>query len=115
MITVWVNVEDHWISLESPEGFTLMQCLKSPENNGKIIAHRDNILGSCGGNMSCSTCIVKVHENFIDYLPFPEDNELMLLDIFLDQQGLPYSEGIYRLSCQIVLNENINGLKIYLV
>lgn len=115
MITVWVGINNNWLPLESPINFSLMQCLKIKENNEKITHWRNNILATCGGNMSCSTCIVQVHEDFIDYLPFPEDNELMLIDIFLDQQGLPYSEGIYRLSCQIFLNEHLNGLKFYLI
>jgi ferredoxin len=115
MITVNVNIGDQWLHLSCPQGYTLMQCLKLPENNQQITQLTNNIMANCGGNMSCSTCIVKIHEDFIDYLDFPNENELMLVDIFLDQEGLPFSEGQYRLSCQIPLGSHLNGLKVHLI
>jgi ferredoxin len=105
---------DGAIALYSPHGFTLMQCLRMEENHRKVTAVMENIMASCGGNMSCSTCIVKIHDDFIDRLEPMEGQEYMLIDIFLDQYGIPFIEGQYRLSCQIVLTESLNGLKFYI-
>jgi ferredoxin len=112
---VIVKIKNHQLYLKAPYGFTLMQCLKSFENNEKIIEYQNNILASCGGNMSCSTCVVKIHNDFINQLNPMTIDEIMFIDIFLDQNNIHGIDGEYRLSCQIILEDNLNGLKIELV
>ena len=114
-ITVYAHFNNQSIPLTSPQGFTLMQSLKTPENHGKIIKFTQNILASCGGNMSCSSCIVKIDDQWIHQLEPMEPQEYMLIDIFLDQYGLDFIEGQYRLSCQIILTQETQGLQFHLV
>lgn len=115
MILIKVFVKGNLLHLTSPIGFSLMQCLKSQENNEKILEFQENILASCGGNMSCSTCVVKIHDDFINQLTPMGMEEMMFIDIFLDQQNLTAVDGQYRLSCQIILEEYLNGLTIELI
>ena len=105
---------DKAIPLYSPLNFTLMQCLRLEDNNKQVTAVMENIMATCGGNMSCSTCIVKLHHDYMGLLEPMGDHEYMLIDIFLDQYAIVFIEGEYRLSCQIVLNENLNGLKFFI-
>ena len=98
--------------LKAPMGFSLMQILKLPENNEIIEYYRNNILATCGGNMSCSTCVVKIDENYINKISPMGEDEWMFLDIFLDQYNLSDPLNQYRLSCQIIMDESINGLTI---
>ena len=67
-----------------------------------------NIKAECGGACSCATCHVYVEDGWFDKLPAPSDDEEDLLYSTLDKQ--PNS----RLSCQILLNDDLDGLKVTL-
>ena len=62
------------------------------------------IVAECGGSVSCGTCHVHVDETWYDRLPAPSDNEQMLLEFTATPSG-PTS----RLSCQVVLTDDIDG------
>jgi len=62
------------------------------------------ILATCGGSCSCATCHVYVDEAWFDRLPPPQLEENDMLDTAHDLK--PTS----RLSCQIVVTEEIDGL-----
>jgi 2Fe-2S ferredoxin len=62
------------------------------------------ILATCGGSCSCATCHVYVDEEWFDRLPPPEIDELDMLDTAHDV------EPTSRLSCQITVTEEIDGL-----
>jgi len=62
------------------------------------------ILATCGGSCSCATCHVYVDEDWFDKLPPPQIDELDMLDTAHDL------EPTSRLSCQIVVTEEIDGL-----
>jgi 2Fe-2S ferredoxin len=62
------------------------------------------ILATCGGSCSCATCHVYVDEEWFDRLPPPEIEELDMLDTAHDV------EPTSRLSCQITVTEEIDGL-----
>jgi 2Fe-2S ferredoxin len=63
------------------------------------------IVGECGGQLMCASCHVYVEETFLALLPprSPEEDEM--LDSTADER-LPNS----RLSCQIRLGEELDGL-----
>lgn len=63
------------------------------------------IIGECGGNNSCATCHVWVREEWQDAVGPAEDLEDDLLDLAVAERR----EGS-RLSCQIELTENRDGL-----
>jgi ferredoxin, 2Fe-2S len=67
-----------------------------------------NIKAECGGACSCATCHVYVDQEWFDKLPPPSDDEEDLLYSTLDKK--PTS----RLSCQILLSDELDGLKVTL-
>ena len=67
-----------------------------------------NIKAECGGACSCATCHVWVDEEWFGKLPPPSDDEEDLIYSTLDQK--PTS----RLSCQILLSDELDGLKLTL-
>lgn len=66
------------------------------------------IVGDCGGCCSCATCHGYVDPAWTDRLPAPSADETMMLDGALSVQ--PNS----RLTCQITLRPELDGLVIRL-
>ena len=62
--------------------------------------------GECGGGCSCATCHIYVEGDWVDRLDPAEDYERDLLDCLEDVR--PNS----RLSCQLRLNQQMDGLKV---
>ncbi len=67
----------------------------------------DGIKADCGGLMSCATCHVYVDEAWAERLPEPSADENAMLDMTAAERR-PTS----RLSCQIVLDEELSGLTV---
>lgn len=65
------------------------------------------IIGECGGNNSCATCHVWVRDEFRDLVGEPNDLEDDLLDL-----GVSERRDSSRLSCQIELSEELDGLTV---
>ena len=65
------------------------------------------IIGECGGNSSCATCHVWVRDEFRDLAGEPGDLEDDLLDL-----GVSERRGSSRLSCQITLTDELDGLTV---
>jgi 2Fe-2S ferredoxin len=65
------------------------------------------IVGECGGNKSCATCHVWVRDEFRGLAGEPGDLEDDLLDL-----GVSERRDSSRLSCQIVLTDEIDGLTV---
>ena len=61
--------------------------------------------GTCEGQMACSTCHVIVAGEWFDKLPPAEEEEEDMLDL---AAGVTRTS---RLSCQIVLTEELDGLE----
>ena len=68
----------------------------------------DGIVGECGGSCSCATCHCYVDAAWVDKLAKPEPMEKDMLECVLE----PKSNS--RLSCQIVVNDALNGLVVRL-
>ena len=62
------------------------------------------IEADCGGACSCATCHVFVAKEWMDKIPPKEDMEDAMLEFALDLRDES------RLSCQILLTENLDGL-----
>ena len=62
------------------------------------------IIADCGGNCACATCHVYVDPAFADRMPAMSEEENDLLD------GSRYRQPNSRLSCQVPLDEALDGL-----
>ena len=67
-----------------------------------------NIKAECGGGMSCATCHVYIDPDWLDLVGTPGDEEEDMLDRVGDVR--PNS----RLSCQILMSDALDGLKLTL-
>lgn len=74
------------------------------------IAHHNDIdlEGACEGSLACATCHVIIDEVFYPKLNNPSEAEEDMLDLAF---GLTHTS---RLGCQIIINEELDGLKVYL-
>ena len=85
--------------LEGLEGWRVMEVIRDWDLN---------IKAECGGSATCATCHVYVDEAWAGKLPEPSDDEEDLL--YTAQDRRPNS----RLSCQILLNDDLDGLRVTL-
>ena len=98
-ITIFVeNADGTKTSLQAPTdmGLSLMEFLKASDYD---------ILATCGGMALCATCHVSVIEGNENLSEISNDEHAML-------DTLPNITDTSRLSCQIKLNEKINGLTV---
>ena len=65
------------------------------------------IIGECGGNCSCATCHVWVRSEFAPLVGGPGDMEDDLLDMAVADR-----RATSRLSCQIVLTDELDGIEV---
>jgi ferredoxin, 2Fe-2S len=83
--------------LKAPAGSTLMEVLRDQDMG---------VAALCGGMCSCATCHVYVDETWVAKLPaIQSDENEVLMDLSSRQ---PNS----RLSCQISLGNELDGLKV---
>ena len=85
--------------LEGPEGYRVMEVIR---DNGLPIK------AECGGACACATCHVYVDDAWLEKLFEKTGEEEEMLDEAFEIQDNS------RLSCQIILNENLDGLKLKL-
>ena len=90
------NGQSH--TIEVPKGLTVME--------GAVQNNIPGIDADCGGGMACATCHVYVTEDWFDKLPKKEDGEEDMLDMAYE----PKKNS--RLSCQIVVSDELDGLKV---
>ena len=86
-------------TLEAVEGWRVMEIIRE---------HGLPIKAECGGCCACATCHVYVDESWIDKLPEMRDDEEEMLDEAFDLQDNS------RLSCQLIMSEELDGLKVTL-
>ena len=87
--------------LQAKPGQSLMQAA--------VAANVAGIEADCGGLMTCATCHVYVREPFASRLPAPSSDELGMLDFTAAER-----RATSRLSCQIQLDESLDGLAVEL-
>ena len=88
----------HTIEVES--GLTVME--------GAVQNNIPGIDADCGGGMACATCHVYVKEDWFDRVNKKNEGE----DDMLDQAFEPKKNS--RLSCQITVSDEIDGLIVHL-
>ena len=87
-------------TVDVKNGLTVME--------GAIQNDIPGIDADCGGGMACATCHVYVKENWFDKINKKTEGE----DDMLDQAYEPKKNS--RLSCQIQISDDIEGLEVHL-
>ncbi len=87
-----------------PEGTTLMEAARKLDLK--------EIPAMCGGNCACGTCHVYVDEFYLDKVP-PIKACSPELDLLEEKES--YDKTRSRLSCQIKLTKEIDGLLVHLL
>ena len=85
-------------TIEVENGLTVME--------GAIQKEIPGIDADCGGSMACATCHVYVNDKWIDKIPKAEEAEIDMIDMAFE----PKKNS--RLSCQIIVNEELDGLEV---
>lgn len=75
---------------------------------GAIENNIDGIVAECGGSCMCATCHVFVDEKFLAKLSKKSDEEIEMLE-----ETAVESKANSRLSCQIEMTEELDGLVIH--
>lgn len=102
MQTVILNVTDYEGThhrLEGIEGWRAMEVIR---DSGLPIK------AECGGACACATCHVYVAAEWVDRLVPPTADEVMMMD-----DAMAVQENS-RLSCQIILSPELDGLELVL-
>jgi len=90
------NQQEHVVEAEI--GHTLMEIAVNNDIDG--------IDADCGGGCACATCHIVIAENFRKIVGQADEDESALLD-FLDNRTIGS-----RLSCQIEMNEELDGMTV---
>lgn len=85
-------------TLDAPVGATAMQVMRDSGIH--------ELLALCGGACSCATCHVYVDSRFLSSLPKISEDENDILD------GSSHRQETSRLSCQIPLSAELDGLRV---
>ncbi len=93
----YVHVDGSRSTLDVPLGTSLMEAA--------IAAGLDGIVAECGGNQMCATCHVYVEAGGAGRLPAMDEGEDEMLEATASERR-PNS----RLSCQLVADEDFEGL-----
>ena len=89
------------MEVDAPNGLSIME-----------IAHKHGLTadveGVCGGSLACATCHVWVHPDWVEKC-MPDDGKVSedeedMLDLAFDLKQTS------RLSCQIMMNDDLDGL-----
>ena len=92
------NGKSHQIDVAS--GLTVME--------GAVQNNIPGIDADCGGSMACATCHVYVKEDWFNRLPKKENGEEDMIDMAYEPNKFS------RLSCQITVSDEIDGLVVQL-
>ncbi len=87
-------------TLEALEGWRVMEVIRD---------WGVGIKAECGGACACATCHVYVDPEWVDRLVSPSDEEIDRLD-----EAMMVDERTSRLSCQILMTEALDGLRVRL-
>ena len=85
-------------TIEVENGLSVME--------GAIQNEISGIDADCGGSMACATCHVYVDDKWFEKIPKAEDAENDMIDMAFE----PKKNS--RLSCQIIVNEELDGLEV---
>jgi len=94
----YISHESKKNTVEVPNGLSVME--------GALQNNIEGIDADCGGSMACATCHVYVPENWYDKIEKIHDAEQDMLDMAYE----PKKNS--RLSCQIIVSNDLDGLEI---
>ena len=100
MLVTWNLPDGRIISAEVTEGLNLMEAA--------VANSVPQVIGECGGNLSCATCHVTVDAAWADRVGGPDDFE----DAMLDATDAPRTDRS-RLSCQIRMTAALDGIVLH--
>ena len=96
----YVTSDEKKYEIDVQNGLTVME--------GAVQNNIPGIDADCGGSMACATCHVYVHKDWYDKIEKIEDAEQDMID-------MAYKPNKFsRLSCQIIVSDNLEGLVINL-
>jgi len=90
-------------TLEALEGFRVMEVIRDWAGESGI-----GVVAECGGACACGTCHVYVDADWLPKLAAAREDEEDQLDL------TPAVEPNSRLSCQILMSDALDGLKVTL-
>jgi 2Fe-2S ferredoxin len=99
MIKIHVTEDGAETVVTGQPGHSLMETLRN--------ANVEGIVAECGGSLACASCHVYVDDDWLTRVGEVSDMEDDMLDCTAEERG-PNS----RLSCQIELNESLDGLRV---
>tara|TARA_Y100001935_G_scaffold231674_1_gene212891 strand:- start:295 stop:615 length:321 start_codon:yes stop_codon:yes gene_type:complete len=85
-------------TIEVDNGLSVME--------GAIQKDIPGIDADCGGSMACATCHIYVDEKWLNKIPKAEEAEEDMIDMAFE----PKKNS--RLSCQIIVSDELDGLKV---
>ena len=94
----YITSENKTHTIDVQNGLSVME--------GAVQNDIPGIDADCGGGMACATCHVYVKEEWLDKLPSKEDGEEDMLDMAFE----PKKNS--RLSCQIIISDELDGLTV---
>lgn len=97
MKATWILPDGRQITADVREGMNLMQAA--------VANNIPNVIGECGGNLSCATCHVYVADDWAATTGEVGDFEDPMLDV-AEAERRPTS----RLSCQLVMSAALDGV-----
>jgi 2Fe-2S ferredoxin len=95
----FIEKDGNPLEVEAPKGLSVMEVSHK---------HGVDIEGACGGCLSCATCHVVVRPDWFEKLEEKSEEEEDMLDLAYDL------EHTSRLSCQILMSEDLDGLVVAL-
>tara|TARA_B100000683_G_C12230918_1_gene449056 strand:+ start:218 stop:526 length:309 start_codon:yes stop_codon:yes gene_type:complete len=95
-------VTDHNGNEQQIEGIDGWQLMEAIRDEGV------EIKAECGGACACATCHVYIDEDWKNKIPEKSEEEMDMLDLAFDVQENS------RLSCQITITPDMDGLKVTL-
>ncbi len=95
------NLAGQTSKIDAEVGLSLMENIRNNDF--------DDLAAVCGGCCSCCTCHVFVDEESFEKLPDMEDDEQYLLE-----DSSHFQAASSRLSCQIEVDDSMDGLKVTL-
>ena len=96
----YITHDNQTYTIDVQNGLTVME--------GAVQNDIPGIDADCGGGMACATCHVYVKDEWFDKINKKTEGE----DDMLDQAYEPKKNS--RLSCQIQVTDDIDGLEVYL-
>ena len=97
---IYITPNGERIEVEVENGYSIME--------GAINNNIDGIVAECGGACECATCHSYIDDNWLSRLPEMDDMEDSMLDAAYERQSNS------RLTCQIEMNDDLDGLIIYI-